>query len=142
MTEVSEHAGPMEHAVTEALAARAATGADRRDAATERLAVHYAQLVDDAQPAARYTRPLELIAAACAISDNPEVARAYDTIAAALAEHSVASDLGPKLLAVLDALGLTPKARAATKQTPAGAAPRPANPLDQLRARRAQRTGA
>ncbi|WP_410669141.1 hypothetical protein [Amycolatopsis sp. cmx-4-68] len=48
---------------------------------------------------------------------------------------------GPKLLAVLDALGLTPKARAVA--TKGGGADEPAagkrNPADELRARRAAR---
>lgn len=44
--------------------------------------------------------------------------------------------LGPKLLAALDALGMTPRARSsAVKGAPSAAA----NPLDQLRARRAER---
>jgi hypothetical protein len=45
--------------------------------------------------------------------------------------------LGPKLLATLEALGMTPRARsAATKGAPGAAV----NPLDQLQRRRAERT--
>lgn len=45
--------------------------------------------------------------------------------------------LGPKLLAVLESLGMTPRARtAATKGAPGVAV----NPLDQLQRRRAERT--
>lgn len=55
------------------------------------------------------------------------------------ADPDLLTDLGPRLLAALDALGLTPKARTAITKGGAGA---PAtNPLDQLRARREHRTG-
>lgn len=65
------------------------------------------------------------------------------TLALAYAEQIDAAPemlepLGPKLLAALESLGLTPKARAtATKGGPGAAA----NPLDQLRARREERAG-
>jgi hypothetical protein len=48
-------------------------------------------------------------------------------------------DLGPKLLAVLEALNMSPRARSAATRTPG---PVTANPLDELRARRAERSGA
>jgi hypothetical protein len=49
--------------------------------------------------------------------------------------------VGPLLLAALDALLMTPKARAvATKGAPGVGSPA-VNPLDELRARREQRTG-
>jgi hypothetical protein len=47
------------------------------------------------------------------------------------------AELGPKLLAALTALGLTPQARKAAVPT---VAERPTSPLDELRARRAART--
>lgn len=51
----------------------------------------------------------------------------------------VLRELGPKLLAALEALQMSPRARAAlVKGDTSGPA---ANPLDQLRARRAARTG-
>ena len=46
------------------------------------------------------------------------------------------ADLGPKLLAALEALGLTPRARAAALKGGQSAA---RNPLDELRVRRAER---
>jgi hypothetical protein len=46
-------------------------------------------------------------------------------------------DLGPKLLASLDALGLTPRSRSAGGKTPDTGPVR--NPLDELRDRRAAR---
>jgi hypothetical protein len=52
-------------------------------------------------------------------------------------DHELLGELGPKLLVCLDALLLTPKARAAVKAvTNAGPT---ASPLDELRARRAAR---
>ncbi len=49
------------------------------------------------------------------------------------------ADLGPKLLTALTALGLTPAGRGA--KGGAGDAPAIVSPLDELRARREQRTG-
>ncbi len=46
-------------------------------------------------------------------------------------------ELGPKLLAVLEALGMTPRARAAATKVPPGGVVR--NPLDEMKARRAAR---
>lgn len=124
----------MATAVRAALRSRSAT--DPRDAAAERLAVHYAALIDNAAPAAKYRRALATLHAAAATSDDPDVADALDVVQIALAEHSVASDLGPKLLAVLGALGLTTAGRGAAKD---GGKRAPSNPIDELRARRAVR---
>lgn len=49
-------------------------------------------------------------------------------------------DIGPKLLAVLESLGMTPRARAAATKGSTGGAAR--SPLDELRNRRARRDGA
>jgi hypothetical protein len=49
--------------------------------------------------------------------------------------------LGAVMLAVLDALGLTPAARAKQTGAAAAAAPPPASPLDELKGRRAARQG-
>lgn len=50
-------------------------------------------------------------------------------------------EYGPKFLSVLDALGLTPKARQARSKTSKGGtgAPEPADPADEIRRRREQR---
>jgi hypothetical protein len=48
-------------------------------------------------------------------------------------------DLGPKLLAALEALNMSPRARAAVKGAVTGGAV--ANPLDELQRRRADRAG-
>lgn len=63
--------------------------------------------------------------------------KAFRKVAAALSAVTVAGDLGPKLLAALDALMLTPRARAKVKAVTTNA--RPASPLDELRSRRAAR---
>lgn len=121
--------GPMRSAVQVAIAGRTP---DARDVGTEQLATHYADLLDDAAPGAKYAKPLRVLAAAVAASEDPDTAEAYDLIRTALARHTVASDLGPKLLAALDALGLTTKSRAAIGRKEGGQ-DEPADPLDELR---------
>jgi hypothetical protein len=53
-------------------------------------------------------------------------------------EPAEAARVGPALLACLEALGLTPKARHAVKVVSDGAG-KPASPLDELRSRRARK---
>lgn len=122
--------------------ARALTAALRaastrpEDAATIALAKNYARLLDAAAPAARYAKAVEWLDTVRTDKSNDLV----NVILAALAEHSVASDLGPKLLGCLDALGMTPAARAKLSgRTGAGAAPMPQSPLDELLLRRGRR---
>jgi len=84
-------------------------------AAAVALARRYARLLDDAAPNKAYVEALGLMSRALehyrtSITWPPMEARRIDkaeeTIRVALGEHSVASDLGPKLLATLTALGL------------------------------------
>lgn len=89
-------------------------GLDAVDAAAVALARRYAALIDNAAPDAKYREPLRKLGAAIDPADTAAL-DALDRIRDALAEHSVASDLGPKLLAALSALGATPAARAARK---------------------------
>jgi hypothetical protein len=113
---------------------------DRKHAGAVALAKRYAALIDEAAPAAKYRKPLERLARAVALyhdEDDEQVAEAFETIRTALSEHSVASDLGPKLLAALAALGLTIGAKGGAA-TDGGATPR-ASVRDELRARRATR---
>lgn len=128
--------GPMETAVTEALAARTASGADPRDVAGEALALAYARLIDEPAPAGKYADAVEWLREFARESGQRDVQRHVKTIVIALAEHTVMSDLGPKLQSTLDAMKLTPKARAQGK----GTADAPASPertrLDELRAER------
>ncbi len=108
------------------------------DAGAVQLAHSYARLIDDAAPLAKYHDPLRKIAAGLD-PDDSAAADAFNKIRTALSEHSVASDLGPKLLATLTALGATPASRAA-KGGQSGAPV--TSKLDELRARRAKRAGA
>lgn len=108
--------------------------ADQRAPAAA-LALLYAARIDDAShlPVA-LDKALRTVRGACLAADNPLPALdALDKISAALSAVTVTSDLGPKLLAALDALLLTPKARAAASKAIGAAAP--ASPLQQLKAR-------
>lgn len=62
--------------------------------------------------------------------------------AQAIDEGGDVARLGPGLLSVLESLGMTPKARATLLKGVRGEQPdaKPANPLDELRARRERRT--
>jgi hypothetical protein len=129
----------MRESVEEALRARA--GADARDAAAERLAAHYAELIDEAAPAAKYRKGLTLLARAVRLyqgEDAFDIQEALETITIALGEHSVTSDLGPKLLAALTSLGLTTAGRGATKDG-GGQRAEPSNPIDEIKRKRAER---
>ena len=120
--------------VTDALAAQPA---ENRDAATAELARTYARLIDAAAPAAKYTAALDWLAHQGA--EDRDADKHIRTITAALAAHSVASDLGPKLLAALEALQMSPRARSAVQR--GGSDDKPSvNPLDQLAARHAGRS--
>jgi hypothetical protein len=127
----------MRAAVTGALAGR--TAPDPRDGAAAALALQYAGLIDQAAPGAKYRRPLEVLARTVAgmpfEEDDP--GEALQVIATALSEHTVASDLGPKLLAVLAGLGLTTASRGEQRGEGKKSAPR--DPLDELKAKRAER---
>jgi len=126
--------------------------ADTRDPAAA-LALVYAERIDESNHVTTaFAKALRLVEAAvteAAVTDPLVYAGAHDAfakIAAALSAVTVASDLGPKLLAALDALLLTPKARAATDKAIRKIAP--TNPIAQLQSeedevarRRARRAG-
>jgi len=105
-----------------------------RDAAAEGLALHYARLIDQAAPAAKYRKHLRALAGALARyggADRDDALEALDALTVALGEHTVASDLGPKLLGVLVGLGLA--GRPAGKDDPREQQQQPANPLEAIR---------
>lgn len=112
-----------------------AAGADDRDQAAVALAIRYAQLIDNAAPAAKYGRALAWLAR-LDVAEEQEGLR--EIIAVALAAHTVASDLGPKLLSAIEALVLSPRARAAAKKAVSDVRPA-GSPLDQIAERRARR---
>lgn len=89
------------------------------DRATRALAIRYAELLDDAAVAEKYHRAVRMVGDAVTIQSEHmgetaanQLLTAWTRIESALAEHTVASDLGPKLLAALTSLGMTPAARA------------------------------
>lgn len=88
------------------------------DAGSVALAERYANLIDHASARQTYAKAMRLVSAAVEMQADhltpPNAAalmEAWERLVSALAEHTVASDLGPKLLAALTALGLTPAAR-------------------------------
>lgn len=106
------------------------------------LAITYAERIDECghvgltlDAALAQLRLAAQIADEASTTDRTDEAnmQAFRKVAAALSAVTVASDLGPKLLAALDALLLTPKARAATGR--ALAETTPASTLQRLRAR-------
>jgi hypothetical protein len=148
---MADYQGPMFRAVRAALTAATL---DDRDRGTAELCRRYAILIDNATPASKYKAPFDALRLAVeqAAGVDPDVKPAYDAldkIETALAEHTVASDLGPKLLAALTSLGLSVAGRAGKTSggTPdVGAAPartveQPRSQRDEIRARRELRSG-
>lgn len=134
-----EYMGPIAQAVAHSLGSAKLRPEDAGAAA---LARQYAALIDAAQPSAIYARHLAALKRALDALADMDVEGDYlghfDKITAALSAHSVASDLGPKLLAVLASLGLTVAGRGSKggdQNASVGD-----SPLDELRARRTTRT--
>lgn len=104
------------------------------DVAAAELAIHYAKAIDEA----------ELVAASLAkvLREVQELdIDVYDRLlplAVRIERTAVLASLGPKLLAALESLLMTPRSRAAVRRGVKDAAKR-ANPLDQLMDRRAAR---
>jgi hypothetical protein len=109
---------------------------ESRDAAVTELALTYARLMDDAAPAAKYAKALGWLESG-ADSEDARASEHTHTIVTALSRHTVASDLGPKLLAALEALRMSPRARAAAMK--GGKDDKPTGRLDQLADRRARK---
>ncbi|HZN70145.1 MAG TPA: hypothetical protein VFC00_00445 [Micromonosporaceae bacterium] len=126
--------GDMGRAVAAALKA---AGPPPADAAAVALVKRYAALIDEATPRSVYAEHLRGLRAA--VSGNEAAAKHLQRVEDALGAHSVASDLGPKLLAALTALGLTAAGRGGVKGGPGVSAV--AGKLDELRARRDRRRG-
>lgn len=123
-------------------ALRGRVAADPRDKAAEKLALAYAGLIDAAAPAAKYRKALAALGRAVELSGDEDAPEALEVVRQALAEHSVASDLGPKLLASLTSLGLTVAARGGDQKGAGGkpsGQPKPTNPLDRIKQQREKR---
>ena len=128
--------GPIRRALLTSLRAAAV---DPRDGATVALAKRLAVLLDEAAPRSTYTEPLLQLERLVAAVGDDEQQRAFRRVRDALGSHSVASDLGPKYLAALGALGLTPAARGAKGGGQGGGTG--SSKLDELRARRQRGAG-
>ncbi len=126
----AKSAGPIRRAL---LAALRAAKSDPRDEATVALAKRLASLIDEATPLSTYTESLEHLERLVRSEGDADQKRAFRRVRDALGQHSVASDLGPKYLAALSALGLTPAARGVKAGAPVAKAP---TKLDELRDRR------
>jgi hypothetical protein len=101
------------------------------DVALAKLAERYAREIDGASAAgAQADKVLR------EVGDDPELAELVGALKAKLGARSAMENLGPKLLAVLDALGATPKAR-----TSAGKGGAPRGTHSKLAAIRASRAG-
>lgn len=84
---------------------------EAEDAAAAKLADRYARELDQAAAvAAQAERVLK------AADEDPELAELVAALKQKLSARSAVENLGPKLLATLDALGATPKARAAASK--------------------------
>lgn len=83
------------------------------DAAVAALAVEYAETID---------RAAELARAAEALPYDPDTAVMVARLKTRVEAHTVMAEVGPKLLAALDALGATPKARAVVGKPASGGA--------------------
>lgn len=79
------------------------------DAAVAALALKYAETLD---------RTAAIAAAAAKLPFDPDTAEAVEALKKRVAAVVAVSDLGPKLLASLDALGATPKARVTAGKPP------------------------
>lgn len=74
------------------------------DAGVRAIALEYARTIDRAAIIAAQVAKLPF---------DPDSADAVDQLRKRVSAHATMADLGPKLLAALDALGATPKARVA-----------------------------
>jgi hypothetical protein len=82
------------------------------DAALKALAEQYASTMD---------RAAAIAAKAASLPPDPDIMEELDRLRKRVSAQVTVSDVGPKLLAALDALGATPKARSAVgKPAPAG----------------------
>lgn len=133
--------GPQTKALRASLRSLGAVG---RDEAAAQLAKRYAALLDASAVPASYRRALDRLAKLCT---DPFDVQALARVAEALSAHTIASDLGPKYLACLAQLGLTPAARGTRAALPVApepapepdATPAPEGKADELRQRRAAR---
>jgi len=82
-----------------------------RDAGAVALLRAYADLIDDAGVPGKYADALEWLSGI--ESEDRAADKHVRAITLALSQQTATSDLGPKMLAAMEALQLTPRARAA-----------------------------
>lgn len=116
-------AGELERVVSAAIAGLTLAG---EDAAAAELARRYARTIDGAA---------ELAAIAAALPYDPDTAGEVAKLRARVEAHVVMLELGPKLLAALEALHATPAARAKVAKPKSG--PAAGGTLHKLRAGKA-----
>jgi hypothetical protein len=128
--------------------ALAATHKPAQDEGARALTLRYAELLDEAAPDKKYVKALrvldgvvkEQLGFARGPVQEREISEAWDTVRSALAQHSVASDLGPKLLAAMTSIGCTLAGRKEAKgDAPAGKLVALENPLHKARREAAER---
>jgi len=115
-----------------------------KDAGAAQLARRYAELIDAAQPTAALAKSIAAVQRGLDALAEAEISAGdcqaqFDKVKAELAAHSAASDLGPKLLAALTALGLTPAGRTAKGVITNVPEPVVESELQRLRRERAER---
>lgn len=93
--------------------ALADAGPGKRDAGAVALLRAYADLIDDAGVPGKYAEALEWLVAVSELSSDRMADKHVRAITLALSQQTATSDLGPKMLAAMEALQLTPRARAA-----------------------------
>lgn len=98
---VAPAVGELEAAAVETLAA---IPTEAQDAGCRALVLRYARTIDQASAIA---------ADAASVPFNPDDAQALDRLRRRLDAHVVMAEVGPKLLAALEALNASPRARAA-----------------------------
>jgi hypothetical protein len=120
-------------------AALADTPPAGRDAGAVELTRTYADLIDDAGVPGKYAEALDWLMAAAASSEDRAADKHSRAILLALSHQTTTSDLGPKLLASMEALQLTPRARKAA--APGSDRNGVKSPIDELRDKRRRRAG-
>lgn len=133
--------GKMRTAVAKAI--QSAT-IDPRDAGAAALLERYADLLDAPGLPTKYRKHLAVIGRAITGQglDEDDPHEAFDSIKAALSEQSVSSDLGPKLLAGLSALGLTLAGRGERGKEAPGVPDPVIGAHDEIKERRARKNAA
>jgi hypothetical protein len=112
---------------------------DRRDAGAVALLRTYADLIDAAGVPGKYAEALDWLIAVAAQSEDRAADKHSRAILLALSHQSATSDLGPKMLAAMEALQLTPRARKAA--IPGSDRNGVKSPIDELRDKRKRRAG-